>query len=249
MIIMFWTLFLYLYECPLPLTSSDQTCLKPLLNPSHPYSTQPQYQVLRPWNIPPFISLHFWPAQITWRHCELCVCLLEEAQIFQTYSCVGLHTVVCWGENINAGDAGRTNKLAIKASFVAGLSLNTLEADAQERRRTVLNFISDNPFSSCPFYHVSCTSSLGGATQKHWCYFFQLLPVQIDLSKESQKTGLHCDGFISFHVLPFLCCTKQILAILFVWLCLSTLFVNNNNKKKSRKNSDCCKTHFVPHSL
>lgn len=31
-----------------------------------------------------------------------------------------LCAVVCWGENINAGDADRTNKLVIKAVFVAG---------------------------------------------------------------------------------------------------------------------------------
>lgn len=58
--------------------------------------------------------------------------------------------VVCWGENINAGDADRTNKPVIKAVFVAGLSLNTLEAVAQERRRTKLNSILDNPSRPAP---------------------------------------------------------------------------------------------------
>lgn len=60
------------------------------------------------------------------------VCLLEEAQVFQTtHLCWLAHcwcAVVCWGENINAGDAGRTNRMVIKAVFVAGLSLNPLEA-------------------------------------------------------------------------------------------------------------------------
>lgn len=60
--------------------------------------------------------------------------------------------VVCWGENINAGDADRTNKLVIKAVFVAELSLNTPGAVAQERRRTKLNSILDNP--SRPAYAV-----------------------------------------------------------------------------------------------
>lgn len=54
-------------------------------------------------------------------------------------------SVVCWGENINAGDADRTNKPVIKAVFVTGLSLNTPEAVAQEKRRTKLNSILDNP--------------------------------------------------------------------------------------------------------
>lgn len=78
--------------------------------------------------------------------CTLCV----SSPDFSDYSSVVANTllcaVVCWGENINAGDADRTNKLVIKAVFVAGLSLNTLEALAHERRRTKLNSILDNPF-------------------------------------------------------------------------------------------------------
>lgn len=55
-----------------------------------------------------------------------------------------LCAVVCWVENSNVGGADRTNKLVIKAGFVAGASLNTLEALAQETR-TKLNSILDNP--------------------------------------------------------------------------------------------------------
>jgi len=39
-----------------------------------------------------------------------------------------LCAAACWGENINAGEADGTNEPGIKALFVAGLSLNTLEA-------------------------------------------------------------------------------------------------------------------------
>lgn len=96
---------------------------------------------------------------------------------FRLLICVGLaHCCVQWcaGErNINAGDAGRTNKLVIKAAFVAGLSLNTPEASVQERRRTKLNSILENLFRPAPSimhwhsYRASPASSLQGATQKH----------------------------------------------------------------------------------
>lgn len=57
------------------------------------------------------------------------------------------HTVVCsgvLGRKQQCWGADRTNKLVIKAAFVAGVSLNTLEALAQETR-TKLNSILDNP--------------------------------------------------------------------------------------------------------
>lgn len=57
-----------------------------------------------------------------------------------------LCAVVCWGENISAGDADKTNKLMIKAVFVAGLSLKALEA----RRRTKVNSIESNPSRPAP---------------------------------------------------------------------------------------------------
>lgn len=73
---------------------------------------------------------------------------------FSDYSSVLASTLlcamVCWGENINAWNAGRPNTQVIKAVFVAGLSLNTLEALAQERRRTKLNSILDKSFCPAP---------------------------------------------------------------------------------------------------
>lgn len=108
------------------------------------------------WKLSPFTPVHFWTAQITWRHCALCTLCVSSRRGsgFSDYSSVEASTllcaVVCWGENINAGDADRTNKLVIKAVFVAGLSLNTLEALAQERRRTKLNSNLDNPFRPAP---------------------------------------------------------------------------------------------------
>lgn len=79
------------------------------------------------------------------------VCLLEVFQI--THPCwpaTVLRAMVCWGENINAWNAGRPEVRVIKAVFVAGLTLNTLKAVAQERRRTKLNSILDKPFCSAP---------------------------------------------------------------------------------------------------
>lgn len=73
---------------------------------------------------------------------------------FSDYSSVLASTVlcalVCWGENINASNTGRPKMRVIKAVFVAGLTLNTLKAVAQERRRTKLNSIFDKPFCSAP---------------------------------------------------------------------------------------------------
>lgn len=84
--------------------------------------------------------------------CTLCVSP-QRGSGFSDYSCVVATTllcaVVCWGENIKAGDADMTNKLMIKAVFVAGLSLNTLEALAQERSRTKLNIL-DNTSRPAP---------------------------------------------------------------------------------------------------
>ena len=86
-------------------------------------------------------------------YCAHCVSS-QRGSGFSDYSSAVASTllcaVVCWGENINAGDADRTNKLVIKAVFVAGLSLNTLEASAQERRRTKLNSILENPSHLAP---------------------------------------------------------------------------------------------------
>lgn len=48
------------------------------------------------------------------------------------------------------GMQGRTNKLVIKAVFVAGLSLNTLEALAQAKKRTTVNSILGNPSRPAP---------------------------------------------------------------------------------------------------
>ena len=67
----------------------------------------------------------------------------KRLRFFRLLICGGKLTVGCWGENITAGDADRTNKPVIKAFFVALLSLNTPEASAQERR-TKPNSILDS---------------------------------------------------------------------------------------------------------
>lgn len=88
--------------------------------------------------------------------CILCVTLKKLS--FSDYSSVLARTLlcaaVCCGENINAENAGRPNTQVIKAVFVTGLSLNTLEALAQKRRRTKLNYLG--ALSSCP-YHDALT--------------------------------------------------------------------------------------------
>lgn len=132
-------------------------------------------------------------------------CLLKVFQI--THPCwpaTALRAMVCWGENINAC---RPRVRVIKAVFVAGLTLNTLKAVAQERRRTKLNSILDKPFCSAPLScadiaQASSALSLKGATQKRCAGQRQTSMFKLRLSwvaeATSERTKLLCAEYRVF---------------------------------------------------
>ena len=56
-----------------------------------------------------------------------------------------LYAVVCWGGSIKEGDRKRLNRLIKKAGSVLGTTLDTVEEVANNRTRTKLLAIMDNP--------------------------------------------------------------------------------------------------------
>lgn len=157
--------------------------------------------------------------KITWRHCALCVVLFKETTVFQTSHLWWLaFQLVCWGENITAGDAGRKNKPVIKAFFVALLSLNTPEASVQERR-TKPNSILDSLSRLAPSimrwhrYRESSALSLRGAPEEHRFLFvlanIRLLSVQMDVAsatlERAQAGGSHAVCWSNMLPHPTLC--------------------------------------------